>query len=309
MSFARGRARPRPTVAAVGAFSAVVLVLSGSVLRPGKQPGAFVTGPTTATQSAKPDIGFDAAAAVSAAVPAELDAFIDSKGNHSGIAVVDRTSGAAVSVNAGRTFQTASIVKFDILATRLYQHQLSGKPLTSTEKSLAFRMITASDNSAASALFAMDGGAAGLTAANKVFGTQATHVASSWGRTQTTPDDQVRLLSAIMSPSGPITKANRDYILSLMSRVEPDQRWGVPAAADSNTTNVYVKNGWDTMTAYAGLWGDNSIGRLIEPDHDWFVAVMSNYNRTDKAGHQLDGTLASLAVVGLRLQARLSAVP
>jgi beta-lactamase class A len=306
MPSARGPRSGR-TSATIGVVVAVALALGGCALGRSGRSGNFVTGPNTATQAAEADIGFDAGLVVSAAVPAELDAYIDAKGDHAAIAVTDRTTGTAVSVNGGRTFQTASIVKFDILATRLYQHQLSGRQLSSTEKSLAFKMITASDNNAASALFGMDGGASGLTAANKVFGLRATQVSSSWGRTHTTPADQIRLLSSVMSPTGPITQANRDYILSLMSQVEPDQRWGVPAAADADTTKVYVKNGWDTMTAYAGLWGDNSIGRLIEPGHDWLVAVMSNYNRTDGAGHNLDGTLATLAVGGLRLEAQLSA--
>jgi len=96
-------------------------------------------------------------------------------------------------------------------------------------------------------------------------------------------------------------------VLSLMSKVEPDQRWGVPAAANSTATGVYNKNGWDTMAAYGGRWGDNSIGRITESEHDWLVAVMSNYNRTDNAGHAFDGQIATLAVGGLRFQTALVA--
>jgi hypothetical protein len=270
--------------------------------------GSFESGLSTATQPAATPktVGFDTAAVVTAAVPAELTAYVTARGGHSGIDVTDRTTGARVRVNADRTFQTASIVKFDILAARLYQHQQQGTSMSANEKRLAYKMITASDNNAASALFALDGQAAGLTAANKVFGMQATNVASAWGLTHTTPTDQIRLLTAVMEPDGPISAASRDYILSLMSQVEPDQRWGVPAAAAPAATNVYVKNGWDTMTAYGGLWGDNSIGRIVEPGHDWLVAVMSNYNRTDTSGHALDGELATLAVGGLRLEAELT---
>jgi beta-lactamase class A len=263
---------------------------------------------TTDGQTASPEsIGFDVNGVVNAALPAQLTTYIKGRGGHAGVAVVDRTSGATISINANRTFQTASIVKFDILATRLYQHQRSNTSMSSSEKSLAFKMITQSDNNAASALFAMDGRASGLTAANQVFGLKATHVGSAWGLTHTTPTDQLRLLTSVMDPNGPITESNRNYLLSLMSRVESDQRWGVPAAATSAATGVYNKNGWDTMTAYGGQWGDNSIGRIIEPEHDWLVAVMSNYNRTDNAGHALDGKIATLAVGGLRFQAQLAA--
>jgi beta-lactamase class A len=273
-------------------------IVSGSA---GPNSGSAANGTASAES-----IGFDVKRVVNAALPAQLTTYIKGKGGNAAVAVVDRTSGATISINANRTFQTASIIKFDILATRLYQHQRSNTSMSSSEKNLAFKMITHSDNNAASALFAMDGRASGLTAANQVFGLKATRVASAWGLTHTTPADQIRLLTSVMDPKGPITESSRTYLLSLMSRVEPDQRWGVPAAATSAATGVYNKNGWDTMAAYGGQWGDNSIGRIIESEHDWLVAVMSNYNRTDKAGHALDGQIATLAVGGLRFQTELA---
>lgn len=308
----RGR-RARDVAAVVWIGLIATLTLAGC-LHFTRAPAAHIvggSGPSSGTtdgQTASPEsIGFDMRRVLNAALPAQLTTYIQGRGGNAGVAVVDRTTGATISINANRTFQTASIVKFDILATRLLQHQRSNTSMSSSEKSLAFKMITQSDNNAASALFAMDGRASGLTAANQVFGLKATHVASAWGLTHTTPADQVRLLASVMDPNGPITESNRDYLLSLMSRVEHDQRWGVPAAATSAATGVYNKNGWDTMTAYGGKWGDNSIGRIIEPQHDWLVAVMSNYNRTDNAGHALDGQIATMAVGGLRFQAALAA--
>jgi hypothetical protein len=46
--------------------------------------------------------------------------------------------------------------------------------------------------------------------------------------------------------------------------------------------------------------GDNSIGRITEPGHDWLIATMSNYNRTDEAGEAILEGLAKIAVGGLR---------
>jgi beta-lactamase class A len=301
-------------VAAAASVGLVALLVLAGCLTFGRAPVAHIVGGSgapgasavTASGSSQ-SIGFDANTVVKAALSAELTAYIKGRGGNAAVSVLDRTTGAAVAINANRTFQTASIVKFDILATRLYQHQRSKTSMSSSEKSLAFKMITQSDNNAATALFALDGRAGGMTTANRVFGLKSTHVASAWGLTHTTPADQIRLLTSVMDPTGPITQANRDYLLSLMSKVEPDQRWGVPAAATTTATGVYNKNGWDTMTAYGGQWGDNSIGRIIEPDHDWLVAVMSNYNRSDSAGHALDGKIASLAVGGLRFQVQLAA--
>jgi beta-lactamase class A len=263
--------------------------------------------PATATQPASPQvIGLSAASAVGAALPAELTAYIKSIGGHAGIAVIDRTTGLTVEANADATFQTASIVKFDILATRLYQHQQAGTSMTSHEKSLAFSMITESDNDAATALYRLDGQASGMAEANEAFGLKVTVPNAAWGETHTTPADQLRLLSAVMDPNGPISDASRQYILSLMSKVDPQQRWGITAAAGPDATNVYVKNGWDTIDQYGGMRGDNSIGRIIEPGHDWLIAVMSDYNRSDGAGHTIDGTLSTMAVDGLRLESDLA---
>ncbi|HKD98201.1 MAG TPA: serine hydrolase, partial [Micromonosporaceae bacterium] len=260
-------------------------------------PAASGPSPATATQPATPQsIGIDPATAVRSALPAELDAYIDAKGGHAGIAVVDRMTGLAVESNADTIFQTASIVKFDILATRLLQHQKAGTSMTANEKHLAFLMITESDNNAASALYALDGGASGLAAANKIFGLKVTTPKSAWGRTQTTPADQVLLLTSVMDPDGPLTEDSRSYILSLMSQVDPEQRWGITAAAGPEALHVYVKNGWDSIALFGGMRGDNSVGRIIESDHDWLIAVMSDYNRTDAVGHLIDGTLSTMAV-------------
>lgn len=302
----RGATRRRATTL-VGLGLVALLALTGC----GRLLGAKATNRAsagTATQPATPQsIGIDEDDAVAAALVAELNAYIGGNGGHMGVAVLDRTTGVTISVNGDKTFQTASIVKFDILATRLYQHQNAGTSMTANEKALAFKMITQSDNNAASALFGLDNRAAGLAAANKVFGLQDTTPGSAWGQTHTTPADQIRLLQTVMDPDGPINQANREYILSLMSQVEPDQRWGITAAANDNAQHVYVKNGWDTQSAFGGLWAANSIGRIIEPGHDWLIAVMSNYNHTDNGGHVIDGKLARLAVEGLRLETKLAA--
>ncbi|HEY1485976.1 MAG TPA: hypothetical protein VGF84_07715 [Micromonosporaceae bacterium] len=259
----------------------------------------------TATQTGAPvSLGLNAAAVLKTALPAALKAYITAKGGHSAVSVVDRTTGAGVSVNANRVFQTASIMKFDILATRLLQTQRAGQSLSSSQRGLAFLMITQSNNQAASSLYALDHTAGGVSAANATFGLKNTHPGLNgvWGKTHTTASDQIRLLSAVFDPKGPLNSANQKYMLSLMSKVEPDQAWGITAAKDDSATGVYVKNGWDEMDAYGHMEGDNSIGRIIEPGHDWLIATMSNYNRTDPAGEKILGNLAKIAVGGLRLE-------
>lgn len=277
--------------------AAIATPMSAAAPAPTAPASAAPAPPATAAL-----FGIDTTALMKALVPAALVAYIHARGGHSAVAVRDQVTDAAVAINQNRTFQTASIVKFDILATRLYQHQKAGTKMSAGERSLAHAMITRSDNNAASALYSLDHQVSGVTSANRAFGLIATHPGSAWGRTRTTPADQLRLLTSVMSPTGPLTEANRDYMLSLMSGVERDQAWGITAAATPAATNVYVKNGWVQMSAYGGMQGDNSIGRIIEPGHDWLIAVMSNYNRSDAAGEALLGNLAKLAVAGLRLE-------
>jgi beta-lactamase class A len=264
---------------------------------------------TTATQPAVAvNIGIDPKAMVDAAVPASLTAYLKSTKERAGVAVYDMSTGLSVIVNPHLSFQTASIVKMDILATRLLQHQKQGTKLSAHERSLATAMITESDNNAASALWRMDGQAAGVGTANKTFGMTETtpHGGGLWGETHTTPADQIALLKSVMDPSGPLNDYSRNYLLNLMSHVDKAQDWGVPAAATPSATDVYVKNGWDTIDAQGSMWGINSVGRITEPGHDWLVATLSSNHRTMPGGIKVIEQLSKMAVGGLRFEASLT---
>ncbi|WP_306189175.1 MULTISPECIES: serine hydrolase [unclassified Streptomyces] len=176
-------------------------------------------------------------------------------------------------------YDTASIVKVDILAALLLQAQDAGRHLTAEERALAEPMIRHSDNAAANALWREIGRAPGLEAANKRLGLTATKggPGAKWGLTQTTARDQIRLLRAVFdgtTPSAPthaLNEESRAYIRSLMSRVADDQAWGVSAAAGSQWA---LKNGW-LQRSTTGLWDVNSVGRITANGHHYLVAVLS----------------------------------
>ncbi|MEV4813176.1 serine hydrolase [Micromonospora avicenniae] len=215
------------------------------------------------------------------------------------VAVKDRESDIALTVGTTR-FQTASIVKVDILAALLLRAQLRNQKITDTDRRNAKRMITASDNDAATALYRRIGEKSGMTTANRTFGMKETNASARWGMTTTTAADQIRLLTALTHEDGPLDEGGRAYLFELMSQVEEDQDWGVPAAAVAETTEVYVKNGWDTISADDGLWQVNTIGRLVEPGHDWLVAVLSNHHKTQAAGVRKVEAVAQYALGELR---------
>ncbi|GHF33773.1 hypothetical protein E5082_30895 [Streptomyces griseoluteus] len=178
------------------------------------------------------------------------------------------------------SYDTASIVKVDILATLLLQAQDAGRPLTAKERALAEPMIRNSDNAATNALWREIGGAPGLEAANKRLGLTSTKggPGPKWGLTQTTASDQIRLLLCVFDGAttsktdSPLNKDSRAYIQDLMTRVASDQAWGVSAASGPDHA---LKNGWLQRTA-SGLWDVNSVGRVTVDGHRYLVAVLSD---------------------------------
>jgi len=207
-------------------------------------------------------------------------------GDHVAIAVDDLSNGQFAAYNGNdQDFDTASIVKVDILATLLYQLQQQKGQMSSSEQALATTMIENSDNDSASALYDDDGESSGIDAANKSFGLTGTTVGTDgyWGLTTTTTDDQIQLLRQVFTSQTILTPASQDYIRGLMSQVESDQQWGVPSAADSGTT-FYVKNGWLPNPT---LWEINSIGLVTHDGQHMLIAALSSDNETEEGGISL----------------------
>ncbi|MFE6828902.1 serine hydrolase [Streptomyces sp. NPDC057690] len=214
------------------------------------------------------------------------------------VAVLDLDSGDDATYGES-AFDTASIVKVDILATLLLQAQDADRRLTAAEKTYATAMIENSDNDSASALWRIIGKAQGLDAANERFGLTDTAGGDDmlWGLTQTTAADQLTLLQQVFGDDSELSEASRTYLRGLMGQIAVDQRWGVSAAADGSSWAL--KNGWLARST-TGLWDINSIGRVTVDGHDCLVAVLSNGNATQAAGISLVEQVARTAVSALR---------
>ncbi|MGF0172815.1 serine hydrolase [Streptomyces sp. Marseille-Q5077] len=210
------------------------------------------------------------------------------------VAVLDMTSGESASYGDG-AFDTASIVKVDILAALLLQAQDAGRQLTAAEKSYATAMIEKSDNASASELWRVIGEAQGLDAANERLGLTGTEGGDGmlWGLTQTIADDQLRLLQQVFGEDSELSEASRAYLRELMGDVAADQQWGVSAVADG--TAWALKNGWLPRTA-TGLWDVNSIGQVTVDGRAYLVAVLSDGNSTKAKGISLVEAAAGAAV-------------
>ncbi|MEU8705646.1 serine hydrolase [Streptomyces sp. NPDC048565] len=206
------------------------------------------------------------------------------------VAVLDTQSGAGGAYGDG-TYDTASIVKVDILAALLLQAQDEDRQLSGAEQAYAEAMIQRSDNTSATELLKVIGGQEGLDAANARLGLTGTEASHAWGLTQTTAADQVRLLAAVSGADSKLSAASRAYLEGLMGEVEADQRWGVSAAG----TDAVLKNGWMPRTT-TGLWDVNSIGRVQSGGHTVLVAVLSRGHASKEAGIALVETVAKAAV-------------
>ncbi|MGW7056280.1 serine hydrolase [Streptomyces sp. NPDC054887] len=182
-------------------------------------------------------------------------------------------------------FPAASVVKVGILAALLLRARDEGRAPDAAELAYAEAMIRRSDNDAASALWAVIGGAAGLDAAHARLGLTQTTADRAWGRTRTTARDQLTLLRAVFGEGGAggdgvLDADSRAYIAGLMGRVVPGQDWGVSAAG----RGAALKNGWMPRDA-TGLWTVHSVGRVRAADGQLLLmAVLSEGHSTREAG-------------------------
>jgi beta-lactamase class A len=199
------------------------------------------------------------------------------------VAVLDKKTGDLYAYRGSERYETASVVKVQVLACLLLTAQDKDRKLSSTELSLAKRMIQASDNSATTSLFNRLGRASAVAKCNRRLGLKQTTVNGSWGLTRTTVTDQVKLLSQLVNTKGLLNDYSRDLAYSLMSTVEEDQDWGVPAvaAADERAT---VKNGWLQRSTEGNRWIINTVGRVTGDGTDVSIAVLSHGNSSMSGG-------------------------
>jgi beta-lactamase class A len=216
------------------------------------------------------------------ALAARLDRDIDRalRGRVSTVAVGvdDPGQGLTCWLNSSAHFDSASVVKVTILAALLRKAQDEHRHLTRTEAVLAEEMITESDNDAASDLWA-DVGRADLQHFLDLARMTQTHLGPSgyWGLTQITAYDETLLLQLLLNQNPVLDSSSRDYVLDLMARVIPEQRWGVPVGAPTSLT-VHVKNGWLPLATHG--WRIHSIGCFTGRGGGYSIVVLTQDNPT-----------------------------
>ncbi|GAA0245815.1 hypothetical protein GCM10009527_048150 [Actinomadura nitritigenes] len=189
------------------------------------------------------------------------------------VAVYDRRRGVRCGVLAGRHYDSASVVKTAILAALLREAAAGHRPLTASEDALATRMITRSDNRAASALWRSVGPARLARFLRKAGMAHTTlDPAGHWGLTRITAADQITLLRRLTEPNALLTGEARAYELGLMHRVIASQRWGATAGTPAGIT-WHVKNGW--LPRHGGDWRVHSVGAFTGHGERYLIAVLT----------------------------------
>ncbi len=209
-------------------------------------------------------------------------------------AVYDLRTGRSWHLGQGQPQAEASIVKLDVLETLLSERgQDDGTGLSASERTLAEQMIEDSDNDAATSLWYAVGGAAGIRSFNARAGLTHTTPSScvvcpglawpGWGLTTTTPDDQIALLRQLVAPSSLLTRAAREYAVSLMRDVTPSQRWGISGGVPAQVT-VALKNGWLPLRGAGSDWQVNSVGWVSGGGRNYLMAVLTTGNPSGQYG-------------------------
>ncbi|MGY0023259.1 serine hydrolase [Streptomyces sp. YJ-C3] len=190
------------------------------------------------------------------------------------VALHDNRTNLNCTLDAGLSYDSASIVKVLMLEATLRRAQQRGRPLTPWEGRNLRPMIRSSDNAAASRLW-NDLGRPYLAGTLRRAGTTRTSLGpyGYWGLTRTTAADQLRLLGGLTGPRPFVTY--RAYGLKLMSEVRKDQRWGVTAGMPRGL-RAHLKNGWLPRATHG--WRIHSIGAFTGGGRTYRIAVLSHDN-------------------------------
>jgi beta-lactamase class A len=246
------------------ASSAVAAPVSSSAARSASSPAGAIC-----TSAKRPKL----AARLTAGIRAALAGRVSSVG----LTAADPRYDLTCAFHSTWHFDSASAIKATIISALL--REVGGPShLTASQRSLAWLMITESDNDAATTLW-NEVGITGMQDFLNAAGMRHTILdADAWGLTQLTAHDELTLLQVLSGPNHVLSAASRSYVLWLMANVVAYERWGVPAGAPHDVT-VSVKNGWLPYPV-SDDWHVNSIGVFRGHDISYQIAVLTGNNPT-----------------------------
>jgi hypothetical protein len=153
-------------------------------------------------------------------------------------------------------FRSASVVKAMLMVAVL--RRTGRRRVSEDKRSLLHRMITVSDNDAASALYARIGGP-GLRKVARAAGMRKFVDVGHWAEAWITAADQARLFLRI---DRLVPRVHRRYARKLLSSVVSSQRWGIARVARRRHMKAFFKGGWRTGILHQAALLERGRGRL-----------------------------------------------
>jgi beta-lactamase class A len=215
-----------------------------------------------------------------AQLTAALDRYMATRAGVAGICVRDNRNGQSFFWRP-RTQQSHSTIKVLILVATLKVAQDRGRALTSTQKSLASRMIRYSDNAATDTLMRQVGASTCQRVANQlgmtrtvVLGGTVFRSSTWWGHSTTTTRDLVRLMNHVVLGTY-LSPGRRAYVRDLMATVTSTQTWGLGDGLPDDV-HVELKNGWGPRSDGYRL---NCVGHVSGRGRSYQMSILSrSYN-------------------------------
>ncbi|HEY5198477.1 MAG TPA: serine hydrolase [Solirubrobacteraceae bacterium] len=183
-------------------------------------------------------IGNPSPAVPSSGEISSAEEFLDGRAGRTGFAVLD-SHGRLSGVRMHERFDSASLIKAMLLVADLRRIGDAHRRLSEEDREILEPMIHVSDNDAASAVFAIVG-ESGLVSLASAAGMTDFSPNASWGLSKISPADQARFFA---DQDSLIPPEFVDYARSLLSGIDPSQRWGIPAGVDGRY-DVFFKGGW-----------------------------------------------------------------
>ncbi len=262
MSAAKSKGRPRVAAGTPASTSTLKVGATGPRGKPATSGSAAPNSAGATPEAIAPS------ARLNKVLNATLTGVLGRAAGQLAVGVINESTGGEAVFRGGRIFRAGGLANADLAAALLLQRQRSGQPVSGAESDHAAAMIESGSGASAAWLWHRLHG--GLAAANATLKLRHTDGPKP-GRLTTTVTDQLQLLTDLAAPESPLGSAGQDYLLGLMSAVEPGQRWGVPAIASAGTSYA-VQNGWLHMP---GGWAVGSAGIVQRNGEELLIAVLS----------------------------------
>ena len=211
-----------------------------------------------------------------AQLTAALDGYMATRAGVAGLVVRDNRDGRYFHWRP-RTAQTHSTIKVLILITTLKVAQDRGKALTSTQKSLASKMIRYSDNDATNTLITQVGVTRCRAVADQlgmgstvVLGGTEFRSTSWWGHSTSTTRDLVQMMNHLVLGTY-LSPGRRAYVRDLMATVTSTQTWGLGDGLPDDV-HVELKNGWGPRSDGYRL---NCVGHVSGRGRNYQMSILS----------------------------------